>query len=101
MEALQTDVMQVLQRHIQAVKSNRGGDNNNNMSGSGSGSGSGVNGSMVSCNMRSEGDVTLFEMSVEIDGIQNYGNTSINNARTNTNTNTGVGGTRTRNGNRR
>ena len=95
MEALQTDVMQVLQRHIQAVKSNRGGDNNKNMSGSGSGSG--VNGSMVSCNMRSEGDVTLFEMSVEIDGIQNYGNTSINNARTNTGV--GIGGTR--NGNRR
>lgn len=93
MEALQTDVMQVLQRHIQAVKSNRGGDNNKNMSGSGSG----VNGSMVSCNMRSEGDVTLFEMSVEIDGIQNYGNTSINNARTNTGV--GIGGTR--NGNRR
>ena len=92
MEALQTDVMQVLQRHIQAVKSNRGGD-----MGSGSGSGSGVNGSMVSCNMRSEGDVTLFEMSVEIDGIQNYGNTSINNARTNTGV--GIGGTR--NGNRR
>ena len=94
MEALQTDVMQVLQRHIQAVKSNRGGDMS---SGSGSGSGSGVNGSMVSCNMRSEGDVTLFEMSVEIDGIQNYGNTSINNARTNTGV--GIGGTR--NGNRR
>ena len=64
MEALQQDVLQVLQRHIEAVK----GKNKN----------ANVNGSMVSCNMRSEGDVCLLEMSVEIDGIQTYQNTGSN-----------------------
>ncbi len=69
MEALQKDVLEVLQRHIHVVKS-----------GSGSAPG-GVTGNMVSCNMRSEGDVCLFEMSVEIDGIQNYNQVHTTSAR--------------------
>lgn len=61
MEALQKDVIQVLQRHIPGNSTRSSNDAGNGHSSSA------ASGNLVSCNMRTEGDVCLFEMSVEVD----------------------------------
>lgn len=72
MEALQKDVIQVLQQHIP-------GNSTGTSNGAGNGhSSSAASGNLVSCNMRTEGDVCLFEMSVEVDVDVDGGSSSRN-----------------------